>query len=105
MKALALIALVIAAAPARAEVHTYFAPAIDGTRLDACGPAGCGKPAADAYCATRGFLEALTFAREPAVPGSELIRPGAALRVAGADAMVFRQIKCFTPEPKKVAAQ
>jgi hypothetical protein len=96
--------LAFSALPADAAVRSYFSPAIDGTRLEACVETGCGKPAADAFCAIQGYEKALTFMREPAVLGSDVVRPGGAAFAAASDSMVFRQIKCFTPEAVDIAS-
>jgi hypothetical protein len=96
--------LAFSALPADAAVRSYFSPAIDGTRLEACIETGCGKPAADAFCAMQGYERALTFMREPAAAGIELTRPGGASFPAATDSMVFRQIKCFSQAPVAVAA-
>ncbi|MFN0192535.1 MAG: hypothetical protein ACKVP5_11270 [Aestuariivirga sp.] len=96
--------LAFSALPADAAVRSYFSPAIDGARLEACIETGCGKPAADAFCAMQGYEKALTFMREPAAQGSELVRPGGSAFPAGTDSMMFRQIKCFSQAPVAVAA-
>jgi hypothetical protein len=96
--------LAFSALPADAAVRNYFSPAIDGTRLEACIETGCGKPAADAFCATQGYEKALTFMREPAAAGSDLVRLGGTSFPASSDSMTFRQIKCFSQNPVAVAA-
>jgi hypothetical protein len=97
------IVLGFSALPAEAAVRNYFSPTIDGTRLEACIETGCGKPAADAFCAMQGYEMALTFMREPAMAGTALTRLGGTSFPAGSDSMMFRQIKCFSRNPLAVA--
>ena len=59
---------------AQAAVRTYFLPAVDGARIDACltTQLTCGKPTADAFCVAQGFSEAILFLREPAISTRQL---------------------------------
>lgn len=93
---LGLAVFLLAAMPATAAVRNYFAPQLDGTRLDAClaGENSCGKPAADAFCKTQGFAQALTFQREA---GASTRRLDSGQICEGESCTAFKQIKCFTP--------
>lgn len=75
------------------EVRNFFAPEMDGARVDAClGSGGCGKPAADAFCRVQGYDHAMIFQRESHA-STRLIDSG---RVCSGDCTAFRQVKCFT---------
>ena len=75
------------------EVRNFFAPEMDGARVDAClGSGGCGKPAADAFCRVQGYDRALVFQRESHA-STRLIDSG---RSCAGDCTAFRQVKCFT---------
>ena len=91
------------AAPAEAGVRNFFAPAIEGARLDACLTAEgqCGKPVADAYCKAQGFEAAVLFQREPVAASRRL---GAGGMCEGGACTSFRQIKCYTPNEVVAAA-
>ena len=73
--AVALGILLLAASPGEASVRDYFAPAVEGTRLDAClnGRKDCGKPAADAFCVKEGYTGAIVFQREAAGSATLLV--------------------------------
>ena len=81
------------ASAAAVEVHTFTHPRLGGARLDWClqWSASCGKPAADAYCRSRGFAGALNFSREPGVGRTALMSGGAC---NGAACSGFRHITC-----------
>lgn len=85
-----------------AAVRNYFAPALDGTRLDAClsNADDCGKPAADAFCKVQGYRESVLFQREP-VNGSR--RLGSGESCEGSACIGFRQIKCYQPQDNVAA--
>jgi hypothetical protein len=93
---LSLAIFLFAASPAEAAVRNYFAPQLDGARLDAClaGENSCGKPAADAFCKTQGFAQALTFQREA---GASTRRLDSGELCEGDGCTAFKQIKCFSP--------
>lgn len=95
-KFLGLALFILAASPGEAAVRNYFAPQLDGARLDACLAEAntCGKPAADAFCKTEGFIEALTFQREAGVSTKRL---GSGELCEGDGCTAFKQIKCFSP--------
>ena len=44
--------LLLVSTAGEASVRSFFAPVVDGSRIDSClsGKADCGKPAADAFC-------------------------------------------------------
>ena len=88
--------LAVSASLSQASARNYFAPEIDGARLDAClaGAAHCGKPAADAFCQAQGFDEALIFQREILASTKRL---GSDLVCEGGTCTGFRQIKCYSP--------
>ena len=81
-----------------AGVRNYFAPLLDGARLDACLTAGtdCGKPVADAFCKAQGFETAILFQREHATNQSTR-RLGSGDMCDNGACTSFRQIKCFSP--------
>jgi hypothetical protein len=90
--------LLAIANPAAAAVRTYFSPEIGGYLAGSCLADGrsCGKPAADAWCKTKGWNNALIFQRDTAPAVTRLIDSGELC--AGPACMAFRQIKCFSPE-------
>mgnify|MGYP003486778355 FL=1 len=55
--------LLLASTAGQASVRNFFAPAVDGSRIDNClsGKAECGKPGADAFCVKEGFSEYILF--------------------------------------------
>jgi hypothetical protein len=89
---LILLILGIAPATAAAAVRTWVSPELDGERVSSClaDRSSCGKPAADLWCKSMGFDQALTFERERAaldftrLPDTGELAPGTP----------FRQIKC-----------
>ena len=94
----------LAASPAESAVRNYFAPQLDGARLDAClaGAGTCGKPAADAFCKTQGFAQALTFQREAGISTRRL---DSGEICEGQSCTAFKQIKCFSPGDMAAAGQ
>ena len=88
--------LLLAASPGEASVRNYFAPAVEGTRLDAClsGRKDCGKPAADAFCVKEGYTEAILFQREAAAATRQL---GSEALCEGEMCTGFKRIKCIGP--------
>ncbi|MGQ0485970.1 MAG: hypothetical protein ACT4SY_11545 [Hyphomicrobiales bacterium] len=101
---LAFALFLLAASPVEAAVRNYFAPELDGTRLDACLTAmtACGKPAADAFCKAQGFTEALIFQREAGVSTKRL---DSGETCEGGNCIAFKQIKCFSPGDTAAAGQ
>lgn len=82
----------------QATVREYFAPRVDGKRLDSClaDARDCGKPAADAFCKIQGFDFALLFQREAVADTIRLANGGLC---SGASCNSFKQIKCATLKP------
>ena len=99
------IAVLILAPPADAGVRNYFAPVIDGARLDACLTAGgeCGKPVADAFCKSQGFETSVLFQREP-VPATQTRRLGSGDMCESGTCTSFKQIKCISTNAVVAAA-
>ena len=95
--------LLLTSSLAHATVRNYFAPGVDGQRLDSCltGERDCGKPAADAFCQAQGYENAILFQREPGILTRRL---HSTERCEGAACMSFRQIKCYTPKGDLAAA-
>ncbi len=87
--------LALTATTAQAGVRSYFAPSVDGFRLDSCltSENDCGKPAADNFCKAKGYEHALLFQRE-AAPYTK--RLGSGELCTGPDCASFRQIKCYS---------
>jgi hypothetical protein len=92
--ALALVVATAFAQPAAAsQVRNFFAPELDGARIDACLHTGaCGKPAADAFCRVQGYDRAMIFQRE----GFQTTRVIDSDKTCSGDCTAFRQVKCFT---------
>lgn len=86
--------LVSACAPApAAQVRNFFAPQVEGVRVDTCLTGGaCGKPAADAFCRAQGYDHAMIFQRER-FSATRMVDTGKACSEA---CTAFRQVKCFT---------
>jgi hypothetical protein len=82
-----------AAAADAAQVRNFFAPHLEGARIDACLDGGaCGKPAADAFCRVQGYDRAMIFQRE-SYASTRALDSG---RLCTGDCIAFRQVKCFT---------
>ncbi len=88
--------LLLASTAGQASVRNFFAPVVDGSRIDTClsGKADCGKPAADAFCVKEGFTESILFQREAASATRQL---GSATMCEGENCVSFRRIKCIGP--------
>ena len=88
--------LLLASSAGEASVRNFFAPAVDGSRIDNClsGKAECGKPAADAFCVQEGFSDSLLFQREAASATRQL---GSDTMCEGENCVSFRRIKCIGP--------
>ena len=95
--AAAIAILVLSSAFSQAAVRTYFAPEVDGKRLDTCLTDGqnCGKPAADAFCKVEGYEKALLFQRETAAGTLQI---GNRTSCVGPSCSSFKQIKCYSPK-------
>ncbi len=93
----ALTLLAITASVCQADVRNFFAPVVDGARLDAClsNVHDCGKPAADAFCKGLGYENALIFQREPTAVPTRRLASGEVCE--GGSCTAFKQIKCFAP--------
>jgi hypothetical protein len=95
MRAILALLLVTAFAQpaAAAQVRNFFAPEVDGARIDACLHTGvCGKPAADAFCRAQGYDRAMIFQRED-FASTRVIDSE---KTCSGDCTAFRQVKCFT---------
>ena len=88
--------LFLATTAGEASVRNFFAPAVEGSRIDNCltGKADCGKPAADAFCVKEGFTESILFQRETASATRQL---GSDAMCEGENCISFRRIKCIGP--------
>jgi hypothetical protein len=95
--------LVLNGSLAHATVRNFFAPEVNGQRLDSCltGASDCGKPAADAFCKKEGYDNAVLFQREPVMASLRL--DGGSC--TGASCKSFKQIKCFTEKSDMAAVQ
>jgi hypothetical protein len=92
--AFAAILLFSVTAGAEAGVRNFFAPSLDGARLDACLSGGdCGKPAADAFCKSQGYDKALIFQREAFTETRVL---DSKQLCTGGNCIAFRQVKCMS---------
>lgn len=98
---LALIIVAAACGPASAaQVRNFFAPEVQGARVDACLEGGaCGKPAADAFCRAQGYDRAMIFQRER-FAATRMVDSGKACSEA---CTAFRQVKCFTVKSDRAA--
>ena len=96
--------LLLTSTAGEASVRNFFAPVVDGSRIDNClsGKADCGKPAADAFCKAQGFTEALIFQRETGV-STKRLHSGELCE--GDSCTAFKQIKCFSPGDTAAAGQ
>lgn len=88
-----LLLLLVTGGVGQADVRSYSAPVVNGSRLDACLTGDCGKPAADTFCRGQGFEIAILFQRQAATDTKRL---GSGEFCAGAACTGFRQIKCYT---------
>jgi hypothetical protein len=100
--ALVLLLLAFAPAGASAAVRTWVSPQLDGERVSTClsNQRTCGKPAADLWCKSMGFDQALTFERERA--RFNFTRLADTLELA--PGTPFRQIKCSSAKENSLAA-
>ena len=85
---------------AHAETQTFGNPKVGGQRLDLClnWGTGCGKPAADAWCVSRGFTNSASHIVANdigAVTPTRLITTGAVCDQEFCDG--FAQVTCFKP--------
>jgi hypothetical protein len=87
------LAIGLAEPAAAAQVRNFFAPEVEGARIDACLASGaCGRPAADAFCKQQGYDSAVIFQRESFAP-TRALDSG---RTCSGSCTAFRQVKCFT---------
>ena len=88
--------LLLAASAGEASVRNFFAPVVEGSRIDSClsGQTDCGKPAADAFCVKEGFAESILFQREAASSTRQL---GSDTMCEGETCISFKRIKCIGP--------
>jgi len=94
------LAILAFSAPASATNTTFNNPMQGGNRLDWCvnWATGCGKQAADAWCASKGYQNATNFSQAPNIGASSptrLIGTGAVCDQGSCDG--FSQITCFKP--------
>lgn len=88
-----IIALGFAQAATAAQVRNFFAPEMEGARIDACLATGvCGKLAADAFCRVQGYDHAMIFQRESHA-STRVIDSD---KVCSGNCTAFKQVKCFT---------
>ncbi len=88
------------ASTAHAETQTYANPKVSGDRLDLClnWGTGCGKPAADAWCVSKGFSNSTGHVVANDIGAStptRLITTGAVCDQDFCDG--FAQVTCFKP--------
>jgi hypothetical protein len=94
----ALVLLTLVPQVQASEVRNYFAPQLDGQRVNACLSDGaCGKPAADAFCRVEGYDQAMLFQREQASSARVIDSD----KVCDGKCSTFRQVKCFTVRSDK----
>ena len=88
--------LLLVSTAGEASVRSFFAPVVDGSRIDNClnGKADCGKPAADAFCVKEGFTKSILFQREAVSTTRQL---GSDTMCEGENCVSFRRIKCIGP--------
>lgn len=72
----------------------FFAPKVSGVRIDWCfgWSKDCGKPAADAFCQSKGFSEADQFGKESGVGPTRVLSTGQMCDDASCDG--FKSISC-----------
>jgi hypothetical protein len=103
MRALLIAALLLTAtfaseASAAGAARSFIKPQIDGEPVAFCVSDGkrCGKPAADAWCRSNGYCDALLYQRAQA-QGPEMqplfVDTGTACTLDGC--LSFREIKCW----------
>jgi hypothetical protein len=104
---LTLLALTLLVSQAESAARSFSQPKVMGNAVDHCleANAGCGKPAADAFCRSQGYEKALSFRleRDPArISLTMAIDSGRTLR--GPEAQPFQIVKCWRPNdaPTKV---
>jgi hypothetical protein len=100
--ALILTLLAFGAAGSEAAVRTWVSPQLDGERVSTClsDRNACGKPAADLWCKSMGFDQALTFERERAI--SDFTRLADTRELA--PGTPFRTIKCSSAKQNALSA-
>ncbi len=100
----AAVLLLAFAIPASAGTASFSKPKVGGDRLDLClnWGTGCGKPAADAWCQSKGYQFSVGHVVDPdigAVHRTRLISTGAVCDQAFCDG--FKVVTCFKPTPVK----
>jgi hypothetical protein len=88
------VAIVLITTPAaEASARNFFSPVWNGNRLAAClsVSAGCGKAAADLFCKSQGYDDAVLFQREPS---AMTVAIGTGEICEGMSCTAFKQIKC-----------
>ena len=96
----AIIGIVSFAGAAQAESQAFANPKVGGQRLDLClnWGTGCGKPAADAWCVSKGFTTSSSHVVANdigAVSPTRLITTGAVCDQEFCDG--FAEVTCFKP--------
>ena len=96
--------LLLASTAGQASVRNFFAPVVEGSRIDSClsGQTDCGKPAADAFCVKEGYTESILFQRETVSATRQL---GSETMCEGESCVSFRRIKCIGPAETAGLAQ
>ncbi|MEZ5810967.1 MAG: hypothetical protein R3D45_06070 [Rhizobiaceae bacterium] len=89
---------------AHAEYKVFSKPKVGGDRLDLClnWGTGCGKPAADAWCQTKGYTKSAGHVIDHNIGAStrtRLIGTGAVCDQGYCDG--FKKVSCFKPTPVK----
>ena len=90
------------AGAAHAENQAFANPKVSGDRLDLClnWGSGCGKPAADAWCVSKGFVNSSSHVVANDIGAStptRLITTGAVCDQGFCDG--FAEVTCFKPSP------
>ena len=95
------LALIVAGTiESRAGARTFFSPMVGGERLHACLQADeeCGKPAADAWCRSKGYESALLYQTDRR-EGIEYTRSVLDGRIyTGGESKSFVEVKCWSPQ-------
>jgi hypothetical protein len=95
-----IVSVITLASAAQAETQTFAKPKVSGDRLDLClnWGSGCGKPAADAWCVSKGFTTSAGHVVANDIGAStptRLITTGAVCDQDFCDG--FAQVTCFKP--------
>lgn len=89
---------------AHAEFKVFSKPKVGGDRLDLCvnWATGCGKPAADAWCQSKGYTKSAGHSVDHNIGAStrtRLIGTGAVCDQGFCDG--FKKVRCYKPTPVK----